>query len=422
MATTPQNLEARAGTASAITRAGVGVSERASSREAGAEAARMALASAGLEACDLALVFCTGKHDPHAFHAGVRSVMPAPARIIGGYTIGVITNEFLGYEGLQVAVAALKLGTAVESELFLQEGLNAGETEAGAVLGARLRAAGAGKDADLLLLYDMVRGEGFSFNMATPLLRGLRGTIGAWPRTAGVGMLGDAVANPTHQFFDDRVLDQSAIALLLRGGVRMDTTIMHGCKPSGTYHTVTRAEHNAVLEIDGRPALDAVKDIVGSDLDQELEEYPFFLTLGENHGDKWDEFREENYSNHICAAIDEDRRALIMFEPNLTAGTEIQLMRRTMEFEYVRERTQQVLDGLEGRRPFFAFYIDCAIRASAFCGSDGEEAAEVQRALGEAGIPLLGIYTGTEIAEIRGEPRPLDYTGVLCVFSEEVER
>lgn len=421
MATAPQKVDERTTSASA-TSAGVGVSERASSREAGAEAARMALDRAKLDACDLALVFCTGKHDPHAFHAGVRSVMPAPARIVGGYTIGVITNEFLGYEGLQVGVAALKLGTAVESEIFLQEGLDAGEAEAGAALGARLKAAGVGGgEAGLLILYDMVRGEGFSFNMATPLLRGLRATIGAWPRTAGVGMLGDAVANPTHQFFDDRVLDQSAIALLLQGGVRMDTTIMHGCKPSGTYHTVTRAEHNAVLEIDGRPALDAVREIVGPELDQELEDYPFFLTLGENHGDKWDEFREENYSNHICAAIDEDRRALIMFEPNLTAGTEIQLMRRTMEFEYVRERTQQVLDRLEGRRPFFAFYIDCAMRASAFCGSEGEEAVEVQRVLGAAGVPLLGIYTGTEIAEIRGEPRPLDYTGVLCVFSEEVE-
>ena len=56
-----------------------------------------------------------------------------------------------------------------------------------------------------------------------------------------------------------------------------------------------------------------------------------------------------------------------------------------------------LLGRLAGRKPFFALYIDCAGRASAYCGSDGEEAAEVQRVLGRE-IPLLGIYCGVEIA------------------------
>ena len=31
--------------------------------------------------------------------------------------------------------------------------------------------------------------------------------------------------------------------------------------------------------------------------------------------------------------------------------------------------------------------------------------------------PILGIYTGVEIASIMGRPRGLDWTGVFCLFS-----
>jgi hypothetical protein len=33
-------------------------------------------------------------------------------------------------------------------------------------------------------------------------------------------------------------------------------------------------------------------------------------------------------------------------------------------------------------------------------------------------IPLLGIYSGVEIARVGGDLQPLDWTGVLCIFSE----
>ena len=63
-------------------------------------------------------------------------------------------------------------------------------------------------------------------------------------------------------------------------------------------------------------------------------------------------------------AIDKDRKGLVMFEPDLTPGTEIQLMRRSMDFSYIRTRAQQLYDRLESRNPFLAIYIDCMGRAA----------------------------------------------------------
>jgi hypothetical protein len=194
--------------------------------------------------------------------------------------------------------------------------------------------------------------------------------------------------------------------------------IMHGCKPASDYHTITKADRNVVLEIDGQPALDVIADMLGPDSTTSWEDYPLFATLGVNKGDRFGEYQEEQYANRLCMAIDKERRGLIMFEPDLTPGTEVQLMRRSVDFAYIKQRAQMLYDALGDRQPFLAIYIDCLGRAASYCGSEEEEGAEIQRAIGSH-MPLLGLYTGVELGQVAvAGQQALDWSGVLCVFSE----
>ena len=173
------------------------------------------------------------------------------------------------------------------------------------------------------------------------------------------------------------------------------------------------------MTLDTRPAAAVLADIIGADSGLSFEDYGWFITLGVNKGDKWGPFREEEYANRMCVGVDRKRNALVMVEPDLVEGSEIQLMRRSFDFDYIYAETRKLLAAIaaEGRRPILAFYIDCAGRAGAYSGNDQEEAREVQKALG--GIPLLGFYTGVEIAQLAtGSVVPLDWTGVLCIWSE----
>jgi len=402
------------------TKAGVGYSEKPKSYDAGVEATRAAITEAGVSECELAIMYSTSKHEPTELRDGVRSVIGPNARLIGGYAMGAFTKDQLGYDGYQMAVAVLS-SHSMKVDMFIEKGLPDNEYNIGIALGEQVKSKDYVGTPNILLMYDSIKGKApegvvFNLNLATPLIEGMRHSLGTWPPAAGVGMLGDLQSNPTYQWFDDRIEQQAAMALVLSGGVRMDTIIMHGCKPSSGYRTITKAEHNVVLEIDDKRAVDAVAELLGESY-KSWEEFPFFVTLGVNKGDKFAEFREEEYANRLVMGVDKDRGGLIMFDADLTAGSEVQLMRRSIDFGYMRERAESLLKRVRDRKPFFALYIDCAGRASAYCGSEGEEAEEVQKIIGSR-MPLLGMYSGVEIAKVGQDMQALDWTGVLCVFSE----
>jgi hypothetical protein len=398
-------------------RFGVGFSEDSDSRSAGLAAAHAAWQEAGTGQPCLALLFSTSRHDPHVLGAAVREVVGPQARLVGGYAVGIITNDHLAYDGYQVGVALL-IGEDIDVQLFTAGGLADGEEDVGLRLGRQLAQARFVGSPCMLLLYDSVnRSSGrFELNMATPLLRGLRKAMPVLPVTAGAGLVGDMLCQATHQWVDDRVEEQTALALVLSGAVRMDTIIMHGCRPASRYHTITKTDGATVLEIDNRPALDMIADLLGSETDISWRDYSFFVTLGVNTGEEYS-FDEHRYVNRLCLRVDTKRQGLVMFEPDLQPGSRVQLMRRSVDMDYVRQRTEELLARLEDRRPLFALYIDCAGRAGTYAGTEDEEAAQLQAVLAHR-MPFLGIYTGVELGLVGGEVMPLDWTGVLCILSE----
>ncbi len=196
-------------------------------------------------------------------------------------------------------------------------------------------------------------------------------------------------------------------------GVRMDVSVLHGCRPAGAYHEITCTEGPLVLEIDGRPALDVIDELMGPGASHD--DYPFRLILGVNRGDPFGEFDPAEYQIRLCLAVVPERRALVMFEPDLQAGSKVQLMRISYELGYIGRQVEELVAGLGGRRPLLALYADCAGRAQAASPLEEEDGDYVRAALGD--IPLLGFYSGVEVARVGDQVQPLDWTGVLCLLS-----
>ena len=71
-----------------------------------------------------------------------------------------------------------------------------------------------------------------------------------------------------------------------------------------------------------------------------------------------------------------------------------------------------------GEKPAFGLYIDCAGRAATMSNTLTEEASEVQSLCNQHNVPLIGFYSGVEIAPLLGKSRGLDWTGVLLILAE----
>ncbi len=405
--------------------AGVGTSEVPDPRTAGAAAARDALAQADQSAPpDVVMVFSTARQDAIHLTEGIRDVVGDEPALFGGNANGVISNRFVGYDGFQVGVAALWFD-GVDVQLFKEVGVAHREDELGNDFGKQIREALDASDSDdepaLLFLYDSVnRTSGrFEMNLATPLIDGMNRHLSDWPTTAGARVMGDMKFNPTYQWYRDELLQDAAVAMLMCGGVRMHTTVIHGCEPASAYHTITAADGPTVLEIDGRPAMDRAAGLLGGDMLDDHNHYKFFVTFGVNHGDRWGEFIAENYANKMVVGVDAARRGIVLAEP-LAPGTVFQFMRRNFEPAYTHDAASTLLDEIDasGRTAVFGFYLNCAGRGAAYYGNDDEDAAHVQRAVGDR-FPLIGAYEAGEITSVNGQMQLLDWTGILNVFSVE---
>ena len=396
---------------------GVGYYDDPDSSIAGLEAARKALAHAGRsDACDMVLLFATATHNAEQLREAVISVV-GDVPVYGGGAVGIITDNEYGYAGNQVGLACFWLDEA-KCDVFLVDELDQSEVDAGRRLGERLKDHGVTQDSSVMMFYDAIEQteQGVRILMATWLLEGIQEGLGFLPALTGAGIQGDHICTPTAEFVGDTIGQHQVMALSFSEGISIDSTIMHGCRPASTYYTVTKAEGPVILEINGEPAIPFIDKILDSAITPD--QYPFFLMFGINHGEAWGEYDENNYASRLCLGLDQERNGIVMFEPDMVAGTRFQLMFRSLDLDYMRPKIESLFEQLGDREPVLAMYIDCAGRCAGYGGVDLEDAVVLQDIV-DGRVPVLGLYTGVEIAPIGGRSRGLDWTGVFCLFSQE---
>ncbi len=399
---------------------GVGFSDSPDTATAGALAATEALeqarAAQGADRpCNFVLLFSTANHDPETLRDAVRSVLGSDVPVFGGGASGAMCNDRFGYAGNQIVLAAFWLAD-VRMNFFAERDVTEDERDVGVRLGRRMAENGITPATPMLLFFDAInRTKGdVRLVQATELLGGMEQGLGFTPIIMGAGLQGDYFATPTKQWAGQDIIAHSALAMAFTGNIRVDHAIMHGCRPATGYYTVTKSDRQTILEVNGKPALSFICDILGEGVVPE--DLPFFLILGINKGDKWGDFDEKSYVSHLCLAVDKERDGIIMFESDMVGGTEFQIMYRSLELDYMAPKMEGLFTELGDRKPVFALYIDCAGRAAGYGGIDMEDAVMVQKTV-NGRVPLLGIYTGVEIASVEGKPRGLDWTGVFCLFS-----
>lgn len=197
--------------------------------------------------------------------------------------------------------------------------------------------------------------------------------------------------------------------LLLGAEVPLVAGLTQGCSPIGPIHRVTEAWEGVVMTLDGRPALDVLKEEAGELIARNLRAAAGYIHVGlpvagSDTGD---------YVVRNLLGVDMRQNWLAVGE-RLTPGDTLLFVRRDANSAQrdLRRMLREIKARLKGRRPRAALYFSCVGRGVHMFGEPGRELALIAEELGE--LPLIGAYANGEICR----DRLYSYTGVLALLPE----
>jgi len=387
-------------------RAGIGHSKNVDAFTAGSEAAASALRQINGLPPVIAIAHATVLYDQVAFLRGVRSVLP-DTTVVGGSVPGLSLTGAADLTDRVVGVALLGSHT-ITARAACVSGIGANAEEAGAQLARALPPS----EHPLIIWYDPLTGVNAERFLEVISQGGHQLIGGATGQTLGV-------YHKTFQYYNDEVLNDSAIVLQL-SGCSLITDLTHGMETIGLDMIVTASEGVQILEIDDQPAAEAFYNLStleeGAQFDiSEIAEYAIGLPLPDGLQDLY-----EGPLTRGVFGIDPQSGALTLQVP-VPPGSVIQLCHRTHRAVVDRalQMARRVRPQLDGRRPVLALSFECAARSFAFLGPEqsAEEVRQMQQILGPT-IPWLGMYAFGEVAPVGDRTFFHNNIYPLCVICE----
>jgi small ligand-binding sensory domain FIST len=249
---------------------------------------------------------------------------------------------------------------------------------------------------------------------------------------------------------DGNIRGQGAASGVFSGGlsgvafgpdVRVISRVTQGCKPVSKVRTVTAADHNLVIALDGEPALDVMLKDLGISLErpQEALETVRSTLVGLSGANDASVQQTGNFGSAVTVrhivGLDPSRHGVAIGD-YVEVGAQLTFCQRNMQAARadltricaeVREELEpaemplQTVTALAdseaqaaphpARRIAGAVYVSCAGRGGPHFGGPSAELQAVRRALGD--VPLVGFFADGEIAY----DHLYGYTGVLTVFT-----
>ena len=197
---------------------------------------------------------------------------------------------------------------------------------------------------------------------------------------------------------------------LFAESVRISTRLTQGCAPLAGRYRVTACDQNVIATLDGRPALEVMKQAIGEvssrDPHFDIRRAAHYIHValpvaGSDRGD---------YLVRNLVGID-PKNGLIAIGDMVEPGAELMFCKR--DAESARQDLRRILGELREEAPAGArgaLYFSCIGRGEHLFGSRGAELGLVKEALGE--LALVGFFCNGEISH----DRLYGYTGVLTLF------
>lgn len=385
---------------------GSGSSTTSSAAHGVAAAARDAAAELDGRPCDLAIVFVAG--DLASAADAVLDVVDdelAPAQTVGCTASGILagTEELTSGPAVVVWAIALGEGASVDVAELTAEQLEEGIAVRGVPEGDESERTSA-----VILLVDPAQ---------LPLDVTLRAFERRLPGVPVIGGVASLIPGPGAEaaplLCRPGVRGNAGLALRFRG-VDVLPCVSQGARPIGPDLLVTAGGAGAIHRLDGRPAIDVLRDTVNGLPDDERTRIQHGLLLGVVVGGD-EQPGPDEYIVRGLAAADSETGAVAIGAP-VEVGQTVRLHVRDPE-----AASRDLVEALRLRRAAAgsatiagALAFTCNGRGREMFGFDDHDADTIQHELGP--LPLAGMVSAGEIGPVGGRPFAHSFTATVAVF------
>lgn len=227
------------------------------------------------------------------------------------------------------------------------------------------------------------------------LLDGLKEVLGQLSPLVGAGSSDYFQYEKTYQYFDDRVLNNSAVLTLLGGSIEFGISSQHGWKPLGKPRTIDEAKKNIIKKINGRKAFSLYEEFFESQAKElfsnRTNRLRVFYPLGISISD------EKKYLlQNITEVLDDGS---LVCQADVPEGSEVHIMIGNKDSckEAAYQAACEAKESLLHKSPAVAIILESSHRQKLLGRHAFQEIKMVREALGE-NIPIFGMYSYGEFA------------------------
>ena len=395
-------------------KAGVGMSRHHNPNVAGREAAEQALQNAGVDRPDFVFMFASVGYAQHPLLRAVREATGgAPLTGCSGEgTIGVEDADESNFSVVATVISS--------DELHWHNGLATGLEDDPHTAGKRVAQ-------ELLphLSSDTIGLFVFPDGLNLTLYNFFAGLEENLPSERFLPMWGGGAGNnfsvetPTYQYCDDEVTTDGVAYALLSGKAQTSWAISHGLIPLGGARTVTRSKGNVIHEIDGKPAVEVLKEYLPEQAlveDRDWMHYAVSLALC---------FKAPSYmkdEEYVVRGVPGVRMAdgSITVQTEVPEGTSLWFSSRDKEkmTTGLDRMARQIKDQLGGEKPKLVLQFECMTRGKTMLRE--QEKLQVLKQFRQSvspEAPWAGFYTIGEIGPVEEHNNQHLFTSVVLALS-----
>jgi small ligand-binding sensory domain FIST len=215
----------------------------------------------------------------------------------------------------------------------------------------------------------------------------------------------------------ERVVDQGAAGVLLRGDLGLRCIVSQGCKPIGRHMVITRAHDNVIAELGGKTPLRQLQELWPElpPEDQQLMRHGG-LHVGRVINEYQGEFRRGDFLIRNVMGLDQESGALAITD-RVRVGQTVQFHVRDAATadEDLRTLLRHDRDA-HARRPAAALVFSCNGRGTRLFEAPDHDARAVRAEAGE--VPLAGFFAQGELGPVGGQNFIHGFTASVALFEE----